>query len=876
MQFNAEQQRVIEATGGHHLVLAPPGCGKTAVLAERIVWAYQHGVPFSEMACLTFTNRAARSMKERIEQRLPEASIDNGLFVGNVHRFCLHFLFDNKIVAEHTAVVDTDTSISIISDYMGEDELQVLDDNRSRQRYSQIINLQHLMYQCCHEYPSQLMVHRDALKPVLLKELCAHFALPYTQAATIQLYMQSDDYRDEATGLSRDACQLMEMLYAARQYELYKKQNDLLDFEDLLLVTYDALAKHQTERRFSWLQIDEVQDLNPLQMALVDSFTTPDATVVYLGDAQQAIFSFMGAKTDTLTMLRQRCGDNHFYNFYQNYRSPQYLLNIFNRYAQRQLGIDPSLLPTTTNESPRQNGDVMLMEAPTNVDEANMVARLVKKLYDDNPEQTVAVVVAFNSDADEVSSALGKLPHFKISGTDFFSTLPMRLLMAHLGVIHMEHDFIAWSHLLYGLQVYASCSAARQAVRKMMQQAITPADLLQYDRTTYVAEYVRTYEQQDIVIFDTETTGLDVFNDDVVQIAAIRIRQGKVVDSLNLFIETKKPIPPMLGDVINPLVEEYGRHPHLSPGEALQRFCNFAEDAAILGHNATYDYQIMEHNMRRYAPQLSMSANWPAYLDTLKLAHLLHPRQPSYKLRDLLAQLHLEGQNSHLADDDIMATLSLAIECYERSRSIMGRQMEFLSRYREKIQRLRLLYGPLYEEARQRLYSIPSGDAADEKRSALSNELLYAYHYMLQLNVIPPLPKLDYAVNYVETEMVDATAPLALLLQRHYAELCTLKEADLCGSRSMKERIFVSTVHKAKGLEFDSVIVYDAVDGKYPSVFASQDAIQGEEARKFYVALSRARRRLIVTYCHNAISRWGAWHAKVLTPYMEVLRSQFC
>ena len=63
MQFNAEQQRVIEATGGHHLVLAPPGCGKTAVLAERIVWAYQHGVPFSEMACLTFTNRAARSMK---------------------------------------------------------------------------------------------------------------------------------------------------------------------------------------------------------------------------------------------------------------------------------------------------------------------------------------------------------------------------------------------------------------------------------------------------------------------------------------------------------------------------------------------------------------------------------------------------------------------------------------------------------------------------------------------------------------------------------------------------------------------------------------------------------------------------------------------
>ena len=223
MQFNAEQQRVIEATGGHHLVLAPPGCGKTAVLAERIVWAYQHGVPFSEMACLTFTNRAARSMKERIEQRLPDIFSYNaeGLFVGNVHRFCLHFLFDNKIVAEHTAVIDTDTSISIISDYLGEDELQALDDNRSRQRYSQIINLQHLMYQCCHDYPGPLMVHRDALKPQLLKELCARFALTYSQAATVQLYTQSDHYRDEATDMSRDARQMMEMLYAARQYELY-------------------------------------------------------------------------------------------------------------------------------------------------------------------------------------------------------------------------------------------------------------------------------------------------------------------------------------------------------------------------------------------------------------------------------------------------------------------------------------------------------------------------------------------------------------------------------------------------------------------------------------------------------------------------------
>ncbi len=89
-QFNSEQQRVIEAQGGYHLVLAPPGCGKTAVLAERIVWARQHGVMFQDMACLTFTNRASKGMRERIYERLAgEGGGLEELFIGNVHRFLL-------------------------------------------------------------------------------------------------------------------------------------------------------------------------------------------------------------------------------------------------------------------------------------------------------------------------------------------------------------------------------------------------------------------------------------------------------------------------------------------------------------------------------------------------------------------------------------------------------------------------------------------------------------------------------------------------------------------------------------------------------------------------------------------------------------------
>jgi len=871
MVFNAQQQRVIEVCSGRHLVLAPPGCGKTAVLAERIVHAHRQGVAFADMACLTFTNRAARSMHERIVSRLGDniETVDD-LFVGNIHRFCLHYLFDSGLIPNHTAVIDTDTSISIIADYLGDDELRVLDDNRSRQRYSQIINLQHIVYQVCHGYPKKLLIHMDAMPPNALNELCRVFALPYKKSGLEQLYVGSSHYLTESAMMSSDARQLLQALHAAHEYEAYKRTNDLLDYEDILLRTYDAVITTDPARSFRWLQIDEVQDLNPLQLAIVDYFTATDATVVYLGDMQQAIFSFMGAQTDTLSELRQRCGDDHFYSFQQNYRSPQYLLDIFNHFAQTQLNIAPELLPNTDNQQQRKAGDVILMDAQTNVDEANMVARLVRQFYEQHPQQTTAVVVAFNSDADEVSAALGDQPHFKISGTDFFSTQPVLLLMAHLGVLNMEHDFIAWSHLFTGLKIYASNSSARQAIHAMMQLALSPADLLLYDGTSYVAQFVNTYERGDIVVFDTETTGLDVFNDDVVQIAAVRTRQGRVVNRLNIFVETDRPIPAILGDVPNPLVEEYARQPHLTHAEGLRRFVHFAQGATILGHNATYDYQIMEHNMRRYAPELSMHAAWPHYLDSLKLARLLHPMQKSYKLRNLLEQLHLEGKNSHLADDDILATLSLVIHCYECARSIVGHQMEFLSRHQNMAVRLRQRYAPLYLRALHQLHAEAPGPL-------LSLELQHAYSHFLQEGLIGQLPKLKYIISYIEQDMLTPKSgqSLASQLARHYSDLCTMKEADLCGSASMTERVFVSTVHKAKGLEFDNVIVYDAVDGKYPSVYAKDRSQFDEEARKFYVAISRARRRLIVTYCHNSISRWGVIHAKVPSPFMTILRSSF-
>ena len=102
--------------------------------------------------------------------------------------------------------------------------------------------------------------------------------------------------------------------------------------------------------------------------------------------------------------------------------------------------------------------------------------------------------------------------------------------------------------------------------------------------------------EKEIVVFDTETTGLDVYNDDILQIAACKMREGRVVEGseLSLYIATDKPIPEMLGDIVNPIVEERKQHELLSPAEALQRFLDYVGDDILLGHNATYDYDIMD------------------------------------------------------------------------------------------------------------------------------------------------------------------------------------------------------------------------------------------------------------------------------------------
>ena len=1044
-QPDESQRQVINAEGGYHLVLAPPGCGKTQILTERIRRAHQRdGVSYDDMLCLTFTNRAARGMIERIRENIDDSEVGK-VYVGNVHRFCSKFLFENNVIPAETSIIDDDDAISIVARYLDEDEMKVMENAKRRREYFDVIHFSHLMQQLRTDQPSELRLHPECCNSndiASMQKICQVQRMTYDKQAMLDIYDHIDFYqtatRMEGYDLGSQVTigQLLNKMTIAQQYEKYKRENHLVDFEDLLIMTYDSLSTvgegsqetQNAHKKYRWIQVDEVQDLNPLQLAIIDLITavpaqnaqqpSPTFTVIYLGDEQQAIFSFMGARLSTLNALRQRC-EGHLHHLSTNHRSPQYLLEVYNEYARNILGIDTALLPKAASPRPSPKGEgaailqakvrpsasvdrydllkdsarkmrkdstqaesflwehirdnalkvkfrrqhpigdyivdficieeqliievdggyhqkaeqqewdkqrtdylehvgyriirfsneevlfginqvlttiKSLLKAPSLLGEgrgeavlrilrSNTLntefydvahqARLFQKAY---PDETTAIIVNSNADADTISAELQKMeqPHFKVSGEDLFATREMKLLLAHLNVLANEHNFIAWARLIKGFNVTASNAYARNLVQSLRQRSMLPNDFLLYDDCTYLEEFVKAYAG-DIVVFDTETTGLDVCNDEIVQIAAVRMRQGQIIEGsdFNVYLQTTRPIPQKLGDIDNPILEELKNHELLPPQEGLQCFLDYVGNSTLLGHNAMFDWQMLKNNIKRALPSQSGEGLGVRLFDSLKLIRLLAPDLRQYKLKYLLSVLGLEGENSHLADADVAATCSLVRYCYTRAQQQLEEQRKFRaqSRVKERAEALRRSYRNFYRQALSRLY-----DSSPQTVSPLLKELQLFHDYLVKAGVIEPISKLHYVLRYLEEELLDPTSEhtLSQQLAAHIIEINTLKEADLCNSHSIDDRIFVSTVHKAKGLEFDNVIVFDAVEDRYPSYYNRNNKTAiAEDARKFYVAITRARKRLYVSQCLTRIDNYNQPHKRYLTRFMIPIQKFF-
>ena len=802
-----EQKKILTIKTGQHLVLAPPGCGKTELLSYRVFYAKQDGYSDKDIICLTFTNRAAKGMKERIEEKYP----NNDIIIGNIHHFCSRFLFKNKLIPLNTSILDEEESDQLIK-----------------------------------ELKNEYNYHEKVYNPDLIK--FATYLKQKNLGFPDNLLLQPRNISN--INLAKKICEA---------YNLEKEDNNYLDFDDLLTLTYFYLNKSNKKKfvlsQFNWIQVDEVQDLNIMQWAIIREITAPGANIVYFGDYEQAIFSFMGAKLEFLQELEQTLksnGQNGVHHLSQNFRSPSYLLDIYIKYAKTLLYPSWQNAPISNikQNAPRNALGIFEIEG-TVFKEANFIAhKILPKL----PDSNTAILVRYNETADIICSYLKdkEIPYFKISGFDIFRRKLVKGIIAFFSIFHNEFDRMSWARLFYEFNAIDTLKESRTFINELFTKGMTVIDILEYNgKSSRLIKFFKTFKNQEIIVFDTETTGLDIENDDIIQIAAIKLKNGIINDVFEIYIQTEKDVS--MSEKVHNISKEYLNINGVSHEKGLSDFLKFCgSNAVLVAHNIDFDYAILQKNLSRYFNK-SLSDYVTQKFDSVTLSKLIYPNLSSYKLKDLLEFLNVEGTNSHNALDDVKATVSL-IKRLERDfqLEIRSSQSQFLENPKNELVVKKFIehFKHIYMKTKGRLdQPVSLRNATDMYLSYYKNRFLPKNNYLIKEKWLrdwntnqEEIKKLLNHFDFYTNKNVIET--LQQKIFKYIPDYKMFKESDLYLGN---EKVMVSTVYKAKGLEFDNVIVAEATDDIYPSYRSITDKEKIEDARLFYVAMTRAKRRLFIT-----------------------------
>ena len=461
MRLTEEQEEVVSITSGRHLVLAPPGSGKTEMLSQRIRRAIARGVDPKRMLCATFTNRAAFEMRERIGDGGVSALPD----VGNLHHFCYRFLMSVGRLGPGRHVLDEVEQLEFSKEILDvlADELRFGFSRTGRRHDVTVIRL---VKGGDDEERRKLLLERvDTYLEDCRKGGCS----PYVDFLDGMLAAQQSRigiparYRSPMPqsmyGMSGDGL----LRAAATVYTGLKRKFRCVDFNDLLNETFMYLEKHEIskDRKFLWVQIDEVQDLNPMQWRIVREMTADDAVSVYFGDAEQAIFSFLGATSSNFSEATSDCR-RHFFRL--NFRTTPVLLEILMRYSISALDSDWEFLPRPGVD---RNIESRLCLAGDVAEES--VAAHVGNLLSGGAEN-VAILVRTNREADAYESLVKPLGYrfAKVSGHDLFSFSPMRDFLAFVSLFNDSISRNGWACLFHRFaDIPRDRATARHLVREL-------------------------------------------------------------------------------------------------------------------------------------------------------------------------------------------------------------------------------------------------------------------------------------------------------------------------------------------------------------------------------------------------------------------------
>jgi len=396
--LNKEQQQAVQHTEGSLLILAGAGSGKTKVLTVRIAHLLAQGVNPYEILAITFTNKAAKEMKSRVEGLVGDVA--NRIWLSTFHSFCAKFLrFElNNFLGYNSnfTIYDTSDSQAVIKAAL---KALNLDD-----KY----------------YPVGAMI--AAISDAKNKLLFA------------------SDFRKQA----RDFYQQK----VADVYEYYERElrkNNALDFDDLLLVAVKLLQSNEAvldkySKRFRYVMIDEYQDTNHAQYLLAKLLASHWKNIAVVGDADQSIYAWRGADIQNILDFEKDYPNCISIKLEQNYRSTKIILDAANAVIENNEGRPKKNLWTDKTEGAK----IQHFTAQSEHEEAAFIGDTIAKKHDIHgvPYGDMAILYRTNAQSRVLEEALIKraLPYIMVGGTKFYDRKEIKDVLAYLRVLYNPFD----------------------------------------------------------------------------------------------------------------------------------------------------------------------------------------------------------------------------------------------------------------------------------------------------------------------------------------------------------------------------------------------------------------------------------------------------
>lgn len=404
--MNKMQQQAVFTTEGPLLILAGAGSGKTTVLVNRIAYILQCGLckPWQILA-ITFTNKAAGELKERICNAVPEGVGD--IWAATFHSTCARILrrYGDRIgYTSHFTVYGTDDQKKLVKDIL-----------------------------------KQLNIDEKTLP---CKSILSEISKAKDEMLT------PEEMRKEAQFDSRK-------ISIAKVYEVYQsrlKTADAMDFDDMLCNTVllfqkcpDVLECYQNQ--FKYIMVDEYQDTNKVQYKFVSMLAEKSNNICVVGDDDQSIYKFRGATIENILSFENTFKGSKIIRLEQNYRSTQNILNAANAVIANNTMRKGKTLWTEN----KKGENITLNTCDTEREEANyIVQKIFDGVADGRKYSDFAILYRMNAQSNAIEQALSRsgVPHRIIGGHRFYDREEIRDMIAYLQVINNPHDDIRLSRII--------------------------------------------------------------------------------------------------------------------------------------------------------------------------------------------------------------------------------------------------------------------------------------------------------------------------------------------------------------------------------------------------------------------------------------------